>query len=133
MSVRGLAFERTFDGAISFSQNISSWGKNSAEHLIAMSQRSSNFNQAIKNLNASSVRTIDISDIETTKAYGFVINGADGYDYSGASVSGAGDVNGDGLDDLIIGAYYADANTFNSGSSYVVFGTSDTSAIELST
>jgi hypothetical protein len=33
---------------------------------------------------------------------GFVINGEAAYDYSGFSVSRAGDVNGDGLDDLIV-------------------------------
>jgi hypothetical protein len=33
---------------------------------------------------------------------GFVINGEAANDYSGSSVSSAGDVNGDGLDDLIV-------------------------------
>jgi Ca2+-binding RTX toxin-like protein len=54
---------------------------------------------------------------------GFVLNGVNPNDYSGVSVSGAGDINGDGVDDLIIGASYADPNgNTNSGSSYVVFG-----------
>ena len=37
-------------------------------------------------------------------------------------MSTAGDVNGDGIDDLLIGAHYADPNGGNSGASYVVFG-----------
>jgi VCBS repeat-containing protein len=56
---------------------------------------------------------------------GFVLNGIDTNDQSGISVSGAGDVNGDGIDDLIIGAYVADENTVSNsqeGESYVVFG-----------
>jgi Ca2+-binding RTX toxin-like protein len=54
---------------------------------------------------------------------GFVINGVDAGDYSGISVSNAGDVNGDGFDDLIIGAIYADPNgNVDAGESYVVFG-----------
>ena len=55
-------------------------------------------------------------------ANGFVINGIDGRDFSGGSVSGAGDINGDGVDDLIIGASGADPNGDYSGESYVVFG-----------
>ena len=54
---------------------------------------------------------------------GFVINGIDEQDRSGVSVSSAGDVNGDGFDDIIIGASGADPNGINrAGESYVVFG-----------
>ena len=60
---------------------------------------------------------------------GFVINGESVGDYNGCSVSGACDVNGDGLADLIVGAYGADNYT---GKSYVIFGKTDTAAINLS-
>ena len=64
---------------------------------------------------------------------GFVINGIDADDYSSRSVSGAGDVNGDGLDDLIVGAYQADPNgNGNAGESSVVFGKADGTAVNLS-
>ena len=50
---------------------------------------------------------------------GFKLDGEAGGDYSGYSVSPAGDVNGDGYADLLIGApYYA----INTGRSYVVYG-----------
>lgn len=41
-------------------------------------------------------------------------------------MSSAGDVNGDGLDDMIIGAPGADSNGQSAGSSYVVFGRTST-------
>ena len=53
---------------------------------------------------------------------GFRLNGVAAYDFSGRSVSTAGDVNGDGFDDLIVGSAGADPNGSGSGSSYVVFG-----------
>ncbi len=45
-------------------------------------------------------------------------------DQSGTSVSCAGDVNGDGFDDVVIGAPNADSNGSGSGTSYLVFGSS---------
>ena len=62
---------------------------------------------------------------------GFKLSGVAENDYSGWSVASAGDVNGDGFADLILGAYYADSNGEKSGASYVVFGHSGTFAANL--
>ncbi len=51
---------------------------------------------------------------------GFQMTGIAADDHLGSSVSGAGDVNGDGFDDLIVGA--SGAGTDDVGASYVVFG-----------
>ena len=70
------------------------------------------------------VAPIDLSTIAAGTG-GFVLNGQSAGDYSGISVSSAGDVNGDGFDDLIVGARMADpAGGANAGKSYVVFGKS---------
>ncbi|MFN0192769.1 MAG: calcium-binding protein, partial [Aestuariivirga sp.] len=53
---------------------------------------------------------------------GFQISGEAANDASGNSVSAAGDVNGDGFADLLIGALRANPNGSQSGASYVVFG-----------
>ena len=42
--------------------------------------------------------------------------------YYGNAMSGAGDVNGDGYDDVIIGAWYFDDEDFNEGRAYVYHG-----------
>ncbi len=65
---------------------------------------------------------------------GFIINGIDAGDNAGASVAGAGDVNGDGIDDIIIGASKADPDDINiTGEGYVVFGNSQfNTSLELS-
>ena len=73
---------------------------------------------------------VELSDIEAGSG-GFVINGVSTDDRSGFSVSSAGDVNGDGLDDLIVGARGDDPNGEQSGASFVVFGKADGAAVEL--
>ncbi|MCW5312520.1 hypothetical protein GTQ43_01210 [Nostoc sp. KVJ3] len=60
---------------------------------------------------------LNISNLDSSK--GFVINGINGTDSSAISVSAAGDINGDKIDDLIVGAPGASAGA---GQSYVVFG-----------
>ncbi len=82
---------------------------------------------------AHAASPIELSDIAiAANAGGFVMNGETGFDYSGFSVSGAGDVNGDGLDDFIVGAWGADPNGSFSGTSYVVFGKASGTTVELS-
>ena len=52
-----------------------------------------------------------------------VFQGVDGSDQAGSSVAGVGDVNGDGIDDILIGARGAAPNGVNfSGQSYIVYG-----------
>ena len=72
------------------------------------------------------VAAIDLTSIVGNTG-GFVIHGVDASDQSGAAVAFAGDVNGDGFDDLVIGAPQADAGSnakSSAGDSYVVFGKS---------
>lgn len=55
-------------------------------------------------------------------ATGFVLNGLGADDELGQSVGAAGDVNGDGVDDVIVGDPDADNNGTQAGQAYVVFG-----------
>ncbi|MEM7020784.1 MAG: integrin alpha, partial [Pseudomonadota bacterium] len=65
--------------------------------------------------------TIDLRQL--TADQGFIISGITGGDQAGSAVDGVGDVNGDGIDDLVVGARFADAEgRLDAGESYVVFG-----------
>ncbi|MBC6431922.1 hypothetical protein FM036_14480 [Nostoc sp. HG1] len=63
--------------------------------------------------------SLNPSDLNGTN--GFIINGITVYDQLGISVSNEGDINGDGIDDLIIGADgVSPKGNFSGGKSYVI-------------
>eukprot|EP01030_Chromulinospumella_sphaerica_P019105 gene19105-biopygen16909 len=68
-----------------------------------------------------------------TPDVGVVIGGVTPGDRFGAAVASAGDVNGDGYLDIIVGATHADPNGANSGSAYVLFGTASGLPTDLAT
>ena len=89
----------------------------------------------------TNVEAVNLSSVAAGTG-GFVILGR-GFDdqtngvgpYSNSNVSAAGDVNGDGLADLIVGEQYAetiDNTRANAGRSFIIFGKTDTSAVALS-
>lgn len=69
---------------------------------------------------------LDADALGEGTGFKIVHTGPDGSVDLGASVAGAGDVNGDGLDDLIIGAPRTDSGGFpDAGAAYVLYGRVD--------
>src|SRR4051794_4322238 len=78
--------------------------------------------------------TVTASD-SADPANGFLIKGAAAGDQAGKSVAGAGDVNGDGRADLIVGAPFADTNGATAGApggAYVLYGQTTGTTVTLS-
>jgi hypothetical protein len=71
----------------------------------------------------SHATTADI-DLSTPGSWGYLIKGAEQSDVAGSSLAAAGDVNGDGIPDALIGAYQHGINQarLQNGAAYVVFG-----------
>jgi hypothetical protein len=58
-----------------------------------------------------------------------ILNGSSAGDMFGNSVSVAGDINGDGYDDVIVGASYNDSTATDAGAAYIFFGGSNMDAV----
>ncbi len=65
---------------------------------------------------------LNLSDANLNGTVGFKISGAVAGDLAGTSVASAGDINGDGYADIVVGAPHATGDVANSGAAYVVFG-----------
>jgi Ca2+-binding RTX toxin-like protein len=74
----------------------------------------------IGTVDGSGHAVIDLANLSPSS--GFAIEGAGAGDRTGWSVSSAGDVNGDGFDDLVVGAPQGSDGGLYAGQAYVVFG-----------
>ncbi|CAM9630564.1 unnamed protein product [Pylaiella littoralis] len=64
-----------------------------------------------------------VLDTDLGGVNGFNIIGPSGYAYAGSAVAGLGDVNGDGYDDVVVGAFGGELDgRYRAGAAYVVFG-----------
>jgi hypothetical protein len=71
----------------------------------------------------STFATLDLASFVSGDSTGYTIQGAAQYDRLGYSVSGAGDVNGDGFADVVVGAPFAESNDrYKAGAAYVILG-----------
>ncbi|MBL4686179.1 MAG: FG-GAP repeat protein [Nannocystaceae bacterium] len=128
MSAAGATVVVAVDGSITYSPPAGFWGPDTFGYAIE--DTSGATSSATVTVHVGPIR-IPLTEV-TAGVGGFVLNSEAVGDRSGASVSGAGDVNGDGMDDLLVGAAFADPNGPASGRSYVVFGKATTTAVELS-
>ena len=69
---------------------------------------------------ASGFGPIDLNAL--ADADGYVIEGVSHYDFTGRRVSSAGDVNGDGFDEILVSASGSDAGGYGAGAVYMIFG-----------
>ncbi len=81
---------------------------------------------------ATPITSVNLDDIALGTG-GFRITGEAAGDDAGVSVSSAGDINGDGYDDIIVGAFSNDAGGSSAGAAYVVYGKATRSRLSIST
>ncbi|MDZ8110074.1 MAG: hypothetical protein RM338_31375 [Nostoc sp. DedQUE12a] len=123
--INGIAADDNSGDSVSSAGDINNDGIN--DLIIGAYRADPNFNDVAGQsyvvyggANVGSGGTLNLSSLNGIN--GFTINGIDSDDALGISVSNAGDINNDGIDDLIVGAWTADPLFVDEGQSYVVFG-----------
>ncbi|MFM1891744.1 MAG: hypothetical protein RLZ44_821, partial [Pseudomonadota bacterium] len=128
--INGQCFSDNSGWSVSSSGDVN--GDGLADLIVGAPQSASSAGRSYVVYGQTGTTAVDLSAVDESSG-GFVINGQGGCDQSGWSVSSAGDVNGDGLADLIVGAPYGDpAVGSNAGRSSVVYGQTGTTAVDLS-
>ena len=84
----------------------------------------SNAGRAYVVFGKSGTATVQLTDIARNSG-GFAITGERANDQFSFDVSNAGDVNGDGLGDLLVGAWNNPTTASNAGRAYLIFGRTD--------
>ncbi|HTV19993.1 MAG TPA: VCBS repeat-containing protein [Polyangiaceae bacterium] len=113
--------ELSANGAFTYSPPSSSfWGDDSFAYELDGSTES-----AARVRVTVQPQSIDLADVQAGRGNGFAISGADGF-YTAGRISPAGDVNGDGLGDVILRGPTPARNA------YVVFGKRERTPIHLS-
>ncbi|MCY1668978.1 VCBS domain-containing protein [Rhizobium sp. SL86] len=69
----------------------------------------------------TALTTVNLDNVASGSG-GFKIEGEGSFNYAGYSLADAGDINGDGIDDLVVSAYGNQEGGTTAGAAYVVFG-----------
>lgn len=117
------------DGSFSYAVPPTWWGEDAFEYTL----RDEQGREATGFVRVVVSPVVVPLDAVASGIGGFAIDGADPGDYAGFAVSDAGDVNLDGLSDVIVGAPFDDAlGSIGVGRAYVVFGKADNEPVLLS-
>ncbi len=105
---------------------ISNFDDENLVKLLISSSGSNTGKGKVVGFNASELLTNNVNvDLSKTEA-DFEFTGSKKGNWFGGIVQNAGDVNGDGYNDLVASETGADPNGFNTGATYIIFGQSET-------
>jgi len=128
MLILGNANGDYFGSAVSFAGDVN---KDGYDDIIVGAPKKDSNKGAVYVIYGGKTADLSKIDLKNTLAAnrGFKITGNAQDDYFGCSVSSAGDVNGDGYADIIVGAYGKDSGK---GMAYIIYGSQNPPTIDVS-